>query len=92
MNKTFSYYITCVSESRCWYKELGNVVFALALITIVYCPISVYRINYLISCLIVLIILHQLFAPDKSNVQENLEDNDENNISSMFEKIKTKLE
>lgn len=91
----FTFMISTVSYFfRQGYKQLANIVFAVTILTLVFCTISVYRLNYLLSSLIAIIVLHQLLAPNKdNNMSAQAERNEEfNNVGNVFEQIKAKWE
>ncbi|KAI4456726.1 negative regulator of vesicle formation-related [Holotrichia oblita] len=70
-----------------WYKELGYIVYILTVFSFMYGIFSIYRLNYVLSIVITLITLHQIFAPLKDVPQiSSVEDSDK------YEKAKVKME
>ncbi|KAI4456728.1 negative regulator of vesicle formation-related [Holotrichia oblita] len=70
-----------------WYKELGYIVYILTVFSFMYGIFSIYRLNYVLSIVITLITLHQIFAPLKNVPQiSSVEDSDK------YEKAKVKME
>lgn len=47
------------------YIEIGQVVSVLAVTSLIYAPISIFRLNYTLSIAIVVVTLHQLLAPNR---------------------------
>ncbi|XP_044759364.1 GPI inositol-deacylase [Coccinella septempunctata] len=76
------------NTKKIWYKEVSYIINAIAVIGLIYAPIYIYRLNYLLSATVIVVVAHQIFAPvlpDDSNQSE-----DEDRIK--YENIKTKLE
>lgn len=67
-------------------------IFLVVVAVLIFCPISLYRLNYLLTVTLILIILHQLIAPNKSEMIENVSTEDDGNLDSVLEGFKAKLE
>lgn len=74
---------------RLYYKELSHFIYTVAIFTLLYTPISVYRINYCLTAVIVTVTIHQLFAPTKTKVEEN--EIEKTETEKKFEQYKEKL-
>lgn len=46
-----------------WYNYISNIFYVLAVISVIYCQESVWRLNYLIAFAFALLAIHQVFAP-----------------------------
>lgn len=77
-----------VFNFRCWYREVSQLINAIAVIGLIYAPIYIYRLNYLMSAAVIVVVAHQIFAPDATDSSSNVEDEDRNK----YDNIKTKLE
>lgn len=63
-----------------------------AVIVLIYTPISLYRLNYLLSIIIAIVTLHQLFAPFVNNVENNDSNENKNNTETKYDDIKAKMD
>lgn len=70
------------------YKQISFLINNLALIGLIYAPIYIYRLNYFLSAAVIIVVAHQIFAPDSSD--EVRESGDEDHTK--YDQIKTKLE
>lgn len=67
----------------------------MAAVSLLYAPISVYRIVYIIMSAIVLITLHQFFAPTRSDITEEQVETETPDVSdplALLHKLKAKWE
>lgn len=67
---------------------MGYIVYILAVYSFIYGTFSIHRLNYVLTCVIALITLHQLLAPNKVDVRAG----DNLAIDDSYEKVKAKLE
>ncbi|XP_050513961.1 GPI inositol-deacylase [Diabrotica virgifera virgifera] len=74
--------------NRKWMKELQKFVLLMAIICLLFASISIYRISYILMLTIVVVTLHQVFAPqeDDSVIEE---DDDER---TRYSDLKAKME
>lgn len=63
----------------------------MALACLIYAPLNIYRLSYILTATLAVTTLHQLFAPCLSE-DETEDDDDEPNPIALMEDIKTKLE
>lgn len=77
---------------RRYYNELAQIVSFFATATLIYAPISVFRLNYVIAGTVALITLHQLFAPSRSQGEMEMQTSQSVPSFWSYEGIKAKLE
>ncbi|KAF2882737.1 hypothetical protein ILUMI_23470 [Ignelater luminosus] len=78
-----------------YYVQIGYLLNFMAAVSLLYAPISVYRIVYIITAAIVLITLHQFLAPTRADViedQTETETPDASNPLTLLHKMKAKWE
>nr|CAH7713044.1 unnamed protein product [Callosobruchus chinensis] len=78
------------NSNRKWLDKLQLFVLAVAIISLLFATISVYRLNYLLTATIAVITLQQLLAPKIEATEED--DNDEDSDRTKYENLKAKLE
>lgn len=59
---------------RRFYKQLGYLVHSLAVLTLLYGSVNLYRVSYILSAAVILVVAHQLVAPRKPPQRESQED------------------
>lgn len=75
---------------RKWTTQLEIFVMVVATLSLIFATISVYRLNYLLTLTIVVLVLHQLLAPqENTDIKESAVNDYEN--KSNYENIKLKL-
>lgn len=74
--------------NRKWTEPLEKFVLVMALCTLVFSTISIYRLNYILTLTITVVTLHQLLAPE-TEVTQNEDDSEER---TRYSEIKTKIE
>ncbi|CAH0564162.1 unnamed protein product [Brassicogethes aeneus] len=72
-----------------WNKEVSEIILGITGLVLIYAPISIYRLNYFLTFVIVLVLLHQIFAPNELIEEEN---ESKNNIEEKYENVKAKLD
>ncbi|CAG9812524.1 unnamed protein product [Phaedon cochleariae] len=77
---------------RKWSDKLEIIIMALAIASLLFATVSLYRLNYILTFTIVIVTLHQLFAPkcDENNV--SLEGNDSSDDRNKYSNIKSKMQ
>ncbi|GJQ72189.1 hypothetical protein Trydic_g3281 [Trypoxylus dichotomus] len=71
-----------------WYKPLGYIIYFLSVFSFMYGIVSIYRLNYVLTAVIALITLHQMFAPKRVlTCQSSGSQGDDG-----YEKVKAKLD
>lgn len=74
-----------------WYNEVGHLTGFGALFILIFAPIHLYRLNYVLSAVMSVLVLHQLLASNK--VEQDVTDNNkEDNILETYNQLKSKLE
>ncbi|XP_072396042.1 GPI inositol-deacylase [Diabrotica undecimpunctata] len=74
--------------NRKWMKELQNFVLLMAIICLLFASLSIYRISYILMLTIVVVTLHQVFAPQEADSVSE-EDDDER---TRYSDLKAKME
>ncbi|KAK9887902.1 hypothetical protein WA026_000205 [Henosepilachna vigintioctopunctata] len=72
-----------------WYVETSYLINTIAVIGLIYAPIYIYRLNYLLSAVVVIVVLHQVLAPVTSAASSKDTQDEE---LEKYDIIKTKLE
>nr|XP_027238269.1 GPI inositol-deacylase-like [Penaeus vannamei]XP_027238270.1 GPI inositol-deacylase-like [Penaeus vannamei]XP_027238271.1 GPI inositol-deacylase-like [Penaeus vannamei] len=67
-----------------FYKQLGYLVHSLAVLTLLYGSVNLYRVSYILSAAIILVVIHQLVAPRKPPQRESQEDESPSERSRPF--------
>ncbi|KAJ8946172.1 hypothetical protein NQ318_004425 [Aromia moschata] len=78
--------------NRKWLDKLEIFVLIIAIISLIFASISVYRLNYLLSLTIIIITLHQMFAPETPDSRIETDDEDVTKTREKYEDVKTKLD
>ncbi|RZB38772.1 GPI inositol-deacylase [Asbolus verrucosus] len=73
---------------RRWYTEIGQLISILAVVSLIYAPISIFRLNYTLTSAFVVVVLHQIAGPNRDLTRSDRQSERPN----WFETIKAKLE
>ncbi|CAG9863163.1 unnamed protein product [Phyllotreta striolata] len=76
-----------------WSEKIEDFLFIVTIVVLVFTTLSIYRLNYLLTLVILVVTFHQLLAPDVGETEEN-DENDENKTEDKpnYQDIKMKTE
>ncbi|CRK87620.1 CLUMA_CG001416, isoform A [Clunio marinus] len=71
-----------------YYKAVGHFLYVTAVVSVLYCQDAIFKLNYVITAVIVVIAIHQFLAPKKQNDDEEAPPDFFDNLKTNFEKLR----
>lgn len=66
------------------YKVISSTLYIIAVVSVLYCQEAIYRLNFIIPGIFVIITLHQVLAPKQKRITEDMP-----SASEFFDKMKS---